>query len=559
MQVHARDSRAYNADDAPYMLLAEQLVGEARARRARSMDARERSVVAVFAALYGVAAVLIAMFVPSERDVSVVLIAALLLGHAAVSQVRFEFGVGFVVPEQLVVVPMLLLLPLPYVPVLIAAAGALALLPDFIKGSWSKDRWLKPIADSWSYLAPVLILAAFAPGAPELSSTPVYALALAAQLGTDFAQTVVRNWLLDRVPIMDLARGFAGAVRVELILSPVAFVATLAAYEEPLVLVAVIAPLVWLLDNFSKDRAARYASALELNRAYRGTVMLLSDVLEFEDEYTAQHSRSVVDLVNAVADELGIAPDERQELEFAAMLHDVGKISIPKEILHKPAALTAQEFEVIKHHTIEGQFMLDRVGGLLGRVGEVVRSCHERWDGLGYPDGLAREEIPIAARVVFACDAYNAMTTDRPYRQAMSREAAVAELEANTGTQFDPKIVDALTTVVETGNPPRSRASRGSVPSSPGPRFRRAPAQPQASPRRASCRVGAPPRRGARRCSTGPTRAALPRPPTGEPSSHPGLRLVLRQRGRLLRTPRRSAHPAPQTCAPSSCRPRSSG
>jgi HD-GYP domain-containing protein (c-di-GMP phosphodiesterase class II) len=417
------------------------------------MDTRERVVVASFAALYCVAAVLIAIFVPSEREVSPLLVAALLLGHAAVSQVRFEFGVGFVVPEQLVIVPMLLLVPLPYVPVLIAAAGVLGLIPDFRKGSWAKDRWLKPIADSGPYLAPILILAAFAPGPPELSLAPIYALALVAQLGTDFAQTVVRNSLLDGVPIRDLARGFAGSARVELILSPLAFVATLAAAEEPLVLVAVIAPLVWLLDNFSKDRAARYASALELNRAYRGTVMLLSDVLEFEDEYTAQHSRSVVDLVNAVADELGIAPDERQELEFAAMLHDVGKISIPKEILHKPAALTDQEFEIIKHHTIEGQFMLDRVGGLLGRVGEVVRSCHERWDGLGYPDGLAGEEIPIAARIVFACDAYNAMTTDRPYRQAMAREDAVAELIANTGTQFDPKIVAALTKVVAHGEP----------------------------------------------------------------------------------------------------------
>ena len=435
------------------MLLAEQLVGEARARRARSMDARERRVVAGFAAVYFLAFVLVAVFLPSEREVSPFLIAGLLLGHAAVSQVRFEFGVGFVVPEQLVIVPMLLLLPLPFVPLLIAAAGALALIPDFIKGSWSKDRWLKPVADSGPYVAPVLVLAALAPGPPELSLTPVYALAILAQIGTDFAQTVVRNALLDRVAIWDLAKGFAGSARVELILSPVALVATLAAYEEPLILVAVIAPLVWLLDNFSRDRAARYAAALELNRAYRGTVMLLSDVLEFEDEYTAQHSRSVVDLVNAVADELGIAPDERQELEFAAMLHDVGKISIPKEILHKPAALTEREFEVIKHHTIEGQFMLDRVGGLLARVGEVVRSCHERWDGRGYPDGLAGEQIPIAARVVFACDAYNAMTTDRPYRAAMPREAAVAELRANTGSQFDPKVVTALVKVVEQGVP----------------------------------------------------------------------------------------------------------
>ena len=416
------------------------------------MDARERMVVASFAALYCVAAVAIALAVPSEREVSVALVLGLLIGHAAVSRVRFEFGGGFVVPEQLVIVPMLLLGPLPYVPVLLAAAGALALVPDFVRGSWSKDRWLNPIADSWPVLVPVLILGVFAPGPPTLDSAPLYALALAAQVGTDFAQTTLRNWLLDGVPLKDLARGFAGSARVDLILSPVALAATLAAASEPIVLAIVILPLVWLLDNFSKDRAARYASALELNRAYRGTVMLLSDVLEFEDEYTAQHSRSVVDLVNAVADELGIAAHERQELEFAAMLHDVGKISIPKEILHKPAALTDQEFEIIKHHTIEGQFMLDRVGGLLGRVGEVVRSCHERWDGFGYPDGLAGEEIPISSRIVFACDAYNAMTTDRPYRSAMPSEDAVAELVDNTGSQFDPKVVAALVSVVEQGD-----------------------------------------------------------------------------------------------------------
>jgi HD-GYP domain-containing protein (c-di-GMP phosphodiesterase class II) len=435
------------------VMLAEQLVGEARVRRARSMDARERVVLGTAAVLYCAAAIATAFILPNERDVSVAVVIALVIGHAAVSRVRFEFGGGYVVPEQLVLVPMMLLGPLPFVPILIAAAGALALVPDFVRGSWSRDRWLNPVADCWPYLVPVLILGAFAPGAPSLDSAPVYAVALLAQLGTDFLQTMLRNHLLDGVPLRDLARGFLGSARVELILSPLAFAATLAAADAPIVLAVVIAPLVWLLDNFSKDRAARYAAALELNRAYRGTVMLLSDVLEFEDEYTAQHSRSVVDLVNAVADELGVSHDERQELEFAAMLHDVGKISIPKEILHKPAALTDREFEIIKHHTIEGQFMLDRVGGLLARVGEVVRSCHERWDGRGYPDGLAGENIPLAARIVFACDAYNAMTTDRPYRDAMPSEAAIAELQANTGTQFDPKIVAALVKVIEQGEP----------------------------------------------------------------------------------------------------------
>ena len=155
---------------------------------------------------------------------------------------------------------------------------------------------------------------------------------------------------------------------------------------------------------FSEDRRERYTKALELHRAYRGTVMLLSDVVESEDNYTAHHSRSVVELVNAVADELERRADrDRQELEFAAMLHDVGKIAISKEILNKPAKLTEEEFEVMKTHTIEGQFMLDRVGGLLGRVGEIVRSCHERWDGAGLPGRPARRRDPVPPRGSSSC------------------------------------------------------------------------------------------------------------------------------------------------------------
>jgi HD-GYP domain-containing protein (c-di-GMP phosphodiesterase class II) len=434
-------------------MASEQLVGEARERRARSMDARERWVFTSFAVLYSATALAVALLVPNHRDVDVWVVAGLVIGHAAVSRVRFEFGGGYVVPEQLVVIPLMLLGPLNLVPALIALSGMLSVIPDFARGSWARDRWLAPLADSWGYMAPVLILAALAPGAPALSDTPVYLLAMAGQLVTDFSYHVVRIRLLHGVRITTLAKGFAGALRVELILTPIAFVTTLVAADEPIVLFVVLAPLVWLLDNFSKERWQRYAAALELNRAYRGTVMLLSDVLEHEDEYTADHSRSVVDLVNAVADELDIDPEARQELEFAAMLHDVGKISIPKEILHKPAALTEPEYEIIKAHTIEGQFMLDRVGGLLGRVGEVVRSCHERWDGKGYPDGLKAEQIPLAARIVFVCDAYNAMTTDRPYRDGMSPASAAKELIDNAGTQFDPQVVAGLVSVIEQGPP----------------------------------------------------------------------------------------------------------
>jgi HD-GYP domain-containing protein (c-di-GMP phosphodiesterase class II) len=239
---------------------------------------------------------------------------------------------------------------------------------------------------------------------------------------------------------------------VDAVLAPLAFFVSLAAVKEPACLLA-LGPLVWLLDLFARDRQERYAAALELHRAYRGTVMLLSDVVEFDDPYTAEHSRSIVDLVHVVADELGVDEVDRQELEFAALLHDVGKIAMPKEILNKPSALTASEFEVMKTHTIEGQFMLDRVGGLLARVGEIVRSCHERWDGTGYPDALQGTQIPFASRIVFACDAFNAMTTDRVYRRAMGTEEALRELAENAGTQFDPEVVAVLITTVRAGTP----------------------------------------------------------------------------------------------------------
>jgi HD-GYP domain-containing protein (c-di-GMP phosphodiesterase class II) len=434
------------------MLLAEQLVGEARVRRARQMPKREAAIRGGSALAFLLVALALAALLPYERSADPMLVVALVLGYAAVSRVRFEFGDTYAVPEQLLFIPMLALVPLPLVPLLVAAGAVLGLVPDILRGTWHWDRAITTVGDCWFTVGPVLVLAALAPGSPTLGVAYYYALAYIAQVGTDFAWAVLRDRLIDRLPISEVLSYFAGVTRVDAILSPIAFLVAVSAADDALWLLA-IAPLVWLLEIFSRDRQARYASALELNRAYRGTVMLLSDVLEFEDEYTAQHSRSVVDLVDGVADQLGINPDSRQELEFAAMLHDVGKISIPKEILHKPSSLTQSEFEVIKNHTIEGQFILDRVGGLLGRVGEVVRSCHERWDGQGYPDGLVGEQIPLAARIVFACDAFNAMTTDRPYRDAMPVEAGIAELRENAGTQFDPGVVGALVEVVERGRP----------------------------------------------------------------------------------------------------------
>jgi len=428
----------------------EHLVGEARERRKQRMDARERVVDSVSASLFVAAAIAIALLVPDERDTDVVLIVCLVLGYAVVSRVRFEYGDIYASAEELVFVPLLLLCPLNLVPALIALAGVLATMPDYVRGDWSRDRWITCISDSWFSVGPVIVLGALAPGLPSLDHIWIYLLALAATSLSDFAWVLTRDRLLHGKPVIEVFRIWAGMGRVSAILITVAFFPALAAVQEPFVLLT-IGPLVWLLTVFSRDRSERWSATLELHRAYRGTVMLLVDVVEFDDDYTAEHSRSVVELARGVAQELGMDKYQLQELEFAALLHDVGKIAIPKEILHKPAALTDSEFEVMKTHTIEGQFMLDRIGGLLGRVGEVVRSCHERWDGKGYPDGLKGEDIPLPARVVFVCDAYNAMTTNRPYRAALTHEQAIAELVSNAGTQFDPEVVAAMLRVVEAG------------------------------------------------------------------------------------------------------------
>jgi HD-GYP domain-containing protein (c-di-GMP phosphodiesterase class II) len=156
----------------------------------------------------------------------------------------------------------------------------------------------------------------------------------------------------------------------------------------------------------------------------------------------------VVELTLKVVDGLGLSARERRDAEFAALLHDVGKVRVPNSIINKAGPLDDEERAVMERHTIEGERLLLRVGGLLGEIGRIVRSCHERWDGKGYPDGLQGERIPLIARIVSCCDAYNAMTSDRSYRKALPVEVALGELRSCSGTQFDPQVVDALITAL---------------------------------------------------------------------------------------------------------------
>jgi GAF domain-containing protein len=190
--------------------------------------------------------------------------------------------------------------------------------------------------------------------------------------------------------------------------------------------------------------ALRSASLYEqLERAYMGTAQALAAALEAKDSYTAHHAQSIVANAEAVGRRLGMDVTELRDLRFGAVFHDIGKIAVPEAILNKRGELTPEERAQIERHTIVGEQILAPVEFLAG-ARSFVRHEHERWDGRGYPDRLAGEAIPLGARIILACDALHAMTSDRPYRQAMSREEAWAELRANAGTQFDPRVVEAL-------------------------------------------------------------------------------------------------------------------
>jgi putative nucleotidyltransferase with HDIG domain len=234
---------------------------------------------------------------------------------------------------------------------------------------------------------------------------------------------------------------------VDALLAPVGLGFAFAAAVHPWTM-ALIAPLLLLFWIFARERTARLESLLELGNAYRGTARALGDLVGHEDPYTGAHSRSVVALAIEAADELNVDAGRRRTVEFGALLHDIGKIAIAKEILTKPGPLADREWTIMKTHTTEGQRILNRIGGVMSSVGNVVRFTHERFDGSGYPDGLAGDEIPIESRIVACCDAYSAMTTNRPYRQAMSDEQAIAELRANAGSQFDPEVVEVVVALI---------------------------------------------------------------------------------------------------------------
>ena len=202
-----------------------------------------------------------------------------------------------------------------------------------------------------------------------------------------------------------------------------------------------------------------------IDNEQRDAVSALAVTLLERDRYTGEHSESVLAMVDEVARGLGLDDDEVDRVKAAALLHDIGKVAIPDAILNKAGPLDDDEWKLMKDHTVVGERILRAIPGL-GGVARIVRHEHERWDGTGYPDGLAGEDIPVGARIILACDAYHAMTSDRPYREAMSHAEAMRELTKGAGTQFDPAVVEVLVGQLysrrqQSASPPQAAAGAG--------------------------------------------------------------------------------------------------
>jgi HD-GYP domain-containing protein (c-di-GMP phosphodiesterase class II) len=402
---------------------------------------------AVAATAFVVAAAALAVFGPSVRSLSISALAATVVAYLVAEHVRFPVGSAWTAPTQLVFVPMLFLLPTPFVPLIVGACSVADQLPHALAGRLSPTRALARIADSFYSLGPALVLVVFGAQVFSWANWPLYLLAFLAQIPFDAGAGLSRTWFAERVPPR-VQLPMLWLYVTDACLSSIGLVIAASAVKRP-GLVELALPLVGLLWLLARERRQRLDFGLALSTAYRGTATLLGYVVEADDQYTGAHSRDVVDLSRSTAALLGLGAAQRRAVEFVAMLHDVGKIFVPKEILNKPGELDAYEWQIIRSHTIQGERVLKQVGGALARVAGYVRSTHERFDGEGYPDGLVGEAIPVEARIVSVCDAFSAMTTDRPYRAALSIDAALEELHDGAGTQFDPRIVSAFERIVD--------------------------------------------------------------------------------------------------------------
>lgn len=418
------------------------------ALRRRPMSGAARRGELLVGGSFVLVAALLATRAGDDGGFSALIAVLYVMGIAIAGHLRFDVGAGFTVPTQAIFVPMLFALPVSLVPSLVATALVLGMAPRMVRGGMSPSWLLTALGNSWFALGPCVVLLAANDHSPE-GRWGILLLALAAQLACDFIQSVLRGRLVQGIALGELLNEMRPIWANDLVLSALGLAIALSTFAvHSQWSVALVVPLFGSMRLLSKERHDRLAQLVELNNAYQGTALLLGDVVEADDAYTGEHCKGVVRLALDVAAELGLDVDRRRNVEFGALLHDVGKIAIPKAIINKPGKLDEREWAIIKTHTVEGQKMLEKIGGFMCEIGHIVRASHERWDGRGYPDGLSGNSIPVEARIVSACDAFSAMTTTRSYRQAMPLQDALTELDACAGSQFDPYVVRGLRRVV---------------------------------------------------------------------------------------------------------------
>jgi putative nucleotidyltransferase with HDIG domain len=442
------------------------LLAESLERAATRMSAREMALGWATALAFALAAAGLWFLQPPHAFPIVPALVSLSVLVLAM-RVRFDTPFGGAVATQLGFVPVLFAVPVALAPIAAALAWMLALLPEISTGKFRAARLLQLPSNSWFAVGPAAVFA-LAHVEPRQAGALLLLIALGAQFATDFVVSL-RVIVLRSAPLSSVLRS-TWVYAIDAALSGIALVVAEDVHAAPLAALALV-PLLGLLAVFARERRRRLESMLELSSAYRGTALVLGDVIEADDGYTGEHCKSVVSLALELAEHLDLSPERQRNLEFASLLHDVGKIAIPKEIINKPGKLDPHEWTIIKTHTLEGQKMLERVGGFMREVGLIVRSHHERWDGGGYPDGLTGEQIPLEARIIACCDTWNAMRTDRPYRKALGVDVAIAELLSNAGKQFDPRVLETFVRVVVPANEPGFAEAQAITPgAAPAPR-----------------------------------------------------------------------------------------
>lgn len=341
---------------------------------------------------------------------------------------------------------------------------------------WGKEYWTKSqLLRKW-YIQPFNMAKTILGGMgiyalvhwmqPDITQ-PKTAAALLASLLVAIVYVAINQFLLGMV--LFLARGIpfhqAGLVRdsllLELPLAAIGYLAYVLLQASPFLGLFIFAPIVLIyqammvpklqdehmqsLEQINQELTVANKSIRQLNDEL---FLILAKVLDARDPYVGGHAAQVADYAVAIAIELGLPPERIEIVRQGGYLHDIGKIAIPDSILHKPSRLTDDEYEFIKRHTDIGADLVENSQSLR-HLAPFIRYHHERWDGRGYPAGLASEEIPLEARILNVCDSVEAMASDRPYHRAMSINEIIAEVKRCANSQFDPKVANAFIHIAE--------------------------------------------------------------------------------------------------------------